>query len=612
MSGVHPLGTIQPAGARVQLGHAGATTVAQSPDGSHSDADATATAALQRLRARGQVLADLAAALSLDRSALAYGETPDRLEVIHRVGVERLASDLPAALAAAFLALGTDLTLDLMAVGGNPDGAAPLAVTLEASASGPRGPVDTLASFLARLARLAASSGEQIEVECRLRAEKALARADALGLVMSDAGDHGGVERLPVVFYTSGGWEALLSVEAVPLLARTIFALPEPIDAASPEVPGVPLAVLCDAAGYLAGPVLDVVGAASPEPPRWLPRSRASVRRFAERADEMRRLCAEEGGWGTRLPSLTPAHLRVEKRAPGMRSVAAQLDALAAVLATGYLASSVHGSFEEGLRASFGAVRPRLCWLSGDATSDARIDLDTPPETETASVVRLAAWAYAHASQDKLAIARECLDRALPPERTIPLASVERAAAQALDAAKANFALYLRGKTRDYFAVRQSAFDAIAAYGESVRSAARDLAAGAVDTTAKAAGVALGALIAVVVQPAASRGVLCLAALLYAAYLVVGIAFVLRSRYDQLRLERDDLLARLAALPELTATERATLQSPLARADAHAARYLCGAAMVYAGLLLAALALAALTIADPALFVAFGQTGHTH
>ena len=75
------------------------------------------------------------------------------------------------------------------------------------------------------------------------------------------------------------------------------------------------------------------------------------------------------------------------------------------------------------------------------------------------ALARLMTWAYQHASADKLAIARESLAHELPPGIEVSLASVEQAAIEALEAAKANFALYLHGNTAQYFQLRQQALD---------------------------------------------------------------------------------------------------------------------------------------------------------
>jgi hypothetical protein len=213
-------------------------------------------------------------------------------------------------------------------------------------------------------------------------------------------------------------------------------------------------------------------------------------------------------------------------------------------------------------------------------------------------MARLAHWAFAHGSPDKLAIARECLARELPPGGTLTLAALEEAAAPALEAAKANFALYLRGKTEQYFTLRQSAHDAVAAYAEGVRKTVAELTGDAVESAYRTAGLAVGLFIAWLIQPAISLWALRLGLLLFCLYLGCLVLLPLRARQERYQLERRALHERLAAMPELTTTERARLRATAEADDAYFARYSRWVGWLYLALLLVG-ALALLCLCPP-------------
>jgi hypothetical protein len=245
---------------------------------------------------------------------------------------------------------------------------------------------------------------------------------------------------------------------------------------------------LCDAGGYLAGPALEVIGARAETAPRWLLLSRAAWRQFEEQCRRVRHLRDEESLWvgGPRI--ITPAHLRLVARNPGLEPLATALAELHAGVAAAYLASSLHETANEVLL-RFSGARPATCRLyASDLTSRPGQNLtpqppslegkgepepswqpnaaDSPPQESDQNIgalARFATWAFEHGSADKLVIARECLARELPPGATVTLARVATAAGPAFEAARANLALYLRGRSRAYFQAREQAEDAVGA-----------------------------------------------------------------------------------------------------------------------------------------------------
>jgi hypothetical protein len=278
---------------------------------------------------------------------------------------------------------------------------------------------------------------------------------------------------------------------------------------------------------------------------------------------------------------LPPEHLRVAVRAPGLEEAAARLAGLRARLAAAYLAGTVAGSWQAGFTLRFAGPRPATCALTTD---------EAPGDDAGGSALaRLAAWAYRDASSEKLLIVRECLARELPAGGTITLTALGDAAGPALEAAKANLVLYVRRNIERYFTARQAAQDAVAAYAETVRKAVGDLTGDVVDNLYRTVGVLAGVLVAGLLQPALSLGVMRAAALLYALYVAFVLGIAVRARRDRYRLERRALAARLAALSELTEAERARLGVPASEADAYFHTYFRLAVGVYVVLGLLAL-----------------------
>ncbi len=549
-----------------------ATTIASA---AAAPSDATLLAGdLAALRQQGNALAAIGDALGLRPDALAAAESLDRLEIDLSRDLAWLTTLDERHVTAWFAALGGDLEIDLRLAGLDSQVPAPLAA-LRAG----RDPAGTLARFTADAAAAAAAQGNQLAVDVRLSIAKTSAVAIAAVLLNGHAEYFGTPEmraRTTVaVFYSAAACERLLSFAAVLDWERERLGLA--------RADGRAFVVVCDRSGYLAGLALEIVGAREPEPIRWLEVSRAAWRQFQERAARTRALHAEESQWAGAPSVVTSRHLRTESRAAGLEPLADALAATRAALAAAYLASSVHPAEHGDLSLRFAGARPATCRIPHRANEN---DDDSAAYTHHA-LARFAAWAYDNASADKLAIARECLARELPPGGSPTLAEVERAAAPAREAAKANFALYLRGKSDRYFTERDRAHDAVSTYAEGVRKAVSDLTGDVVGNVYRTVGLLVGVVVAALVQPSLALPVQRLATALYVVYVAFVALFLLREREQRFHLESAEVRARLGAMPELGATERAGLHAQAAGADTHFTRYLCRARLIYAALAIA-------------------------
>jgi hypothetical protein len=535
--------------------------------------DAQVAVAMAKLRCLAHAVAQLGDACGLSPEQLARAESRDALEFTARLPVEQLATPAFAPLEDWFALLADDLALDLALAGLDPNDA-PVAAEVRADPD-PRGSFER---FRARARRIAATQGDDVVVDLRVGVGKRRALAAAATIQAARADALGSTELAPltrvVVYYQASAWSASLSLRLLSDWEQHGILPAE----------GRAIVVLCDAAGYLAGLSLDVFGARSPDAPDWPTVSRAAWRQYVERARAVRRLRDVEGGWPGAPLTLASGQLRLAPVAAGLETVAARLAVVRAGLAAAELAGTVQGSLDSGLALRFAGPRPASCFLSTGAAG-------ASAERAGGGLARLATWAYRDASSEKLAIARECLARELPAGGDVSLGELERAALAALEAAKANFVLYLRRNVEHYFKARQAAQDAVAAYGETVRKAVGDLSADVVDNLYRTVAVLAGVLLAGLVQPAASLGVLRLATALYAVYLAFVLAVPSRARRDRFDLERAALAERLAAMSELTEAERARLRTPAADAEAHFGHYFAVAAAIYAALGLLALIL---------------------
>ena len=516
---------------------------------------------MTRLHQLNETVADVGSALNILPARLAEGEALERLEVVARLSVEQLARCDGARVEGWFAALGDDLTLDLRLDGQDPD-MPDLAASLRASAD----PVSTLLEFQTQAQSAAESQGDAVNVEARLSVGKARALVLARELVV----DRPGVvaPATVAVFYIAAAWNRLLSLADALYLEQSGLVRGD----------GRTVVVVCESAGYLAGAALECVGAASPAPPDWLPVTPAAWRRFVAREAAAQRLLAEERGWPDAPRILTSEWLRLVARAPGLASTADRLATLRTELAAASLASVVQGEVSAGLTLRFAGVRPATCKLPDEGATVA---------DGGEALARLADWATRHGAVDTLIIARECLARELPPGGAVTLAEVARAAVDALEAAKANFTLFVRGQTDRYFAARQSAQDAVADYAETVRKGVSDLTSDVVDNVYRTVGLLAAVVIAGLIQPATSPWLALAASILYSGYIAFVIFFLLRARGDHFSLEQAALSARLAGMTELTATERERIREPGASADAYYQRYVTRARRIYWALLAA-------------------------
>lgn len=511
-------------------------------------------ALLVTLSGYGVAVREIGAALGRSPAQMAATEALDRLEILATLPLEKLAAWDIAAVAAWFAAFGTDLRLDLSLSGLDLPADAPVAALRSVQA-----PQEALTHFIEEAQTLAENQGDEVMVEARLSLGKAQAAASAHALLAARQEYLGTPEMLAntkiAIVYHAPAFHRLLAPTALSDWERLGLA----------RTDGRAFVVLCDSAGYLAGIALEVLGAQTADEPHWLLLSRAAWRQFNERAHEIRQLRDDETLWASAPQALTPAHLRAVQRASGLEATAALLAETHAALAAAYLASSVQRAADGSLSLRFAGARPCACALPRTPSISTNISGQRDTAFTDAALARLAAWAYDHASPDKLVIAREALARELPAGGMMTLAQIEHAAAGALEVARANFAIYLRHNTEQYFQLRQQALDAVSAYAETVRKSVSDLTGDVVDNVYRTVGLLVGVIIAGLLQPSLSLTIERLAVLLYTAYIAFTLWFLLGARERRFTLESRDLDQRLAAMPELSETERARLrQQPTA------------------------------------------------
>lgn len=516
---------------------------------------------LLALRDYGETVAQIGAALALPPDRLARAEALDRLELDTDLPLSVVESWEAPAVRGWFSRLGADLRMDLTLSAGD------TTVSLRAG----RDPSQALADLLASARQAAQDTGEEVTISVRLAVAKSRAHEGLVALLALRPEYLGTPEMLArtkvAVFYSAAAFERLIGLHALGDWERLGLASEH----------GRAVVLLCDRAGYLAGVALEVLGVRDETEPRWLTISRAGFRQFRQRAEQMRALYDEEGSWVSAPRVLTPFHLRVESRASGLEDTAARLAELQAGLAAAYLADTVQTSTHNELILRFAGARPAICRIPAKTATGRG-------EQPYYELARLSAWAYDNATPDKLAIARECLAHELPHGGDLPLAGIERVAPAALEAAKANFTLYLRRNSEQYFAVRQKVLDAVSEYASAVRKAVSDLTGEVTDNVYRTVGLLVGVVIAGLIQPSLSLGVARLAAFLYVAYIAFLLAFFMRARWHRFELEKASLESRFAAMPELGASERDTLSRQPAEAEAYFTRYFRRAWWIYLGL----------------------------
>jgi hypothetical protein len=502
-------------------------------------------------------------------------ESADRLALGARPAVSAFVENVEreqTALLGWFRLFQDDLDLDLRLDGLDPD-AEPVNVSLRAD-----GQAETrLRKFLRRAKAVAATQGDDVVVDARLTARKTHAQAAARELLATRPEYAGTAEALAhtqvAVYYQAAAWNATIALRSIAAWEREGWF----------QSGGRVLVVVCDASGYLAGIALDVIGAQAEGEPDWLVFSRAAWREFQAREQRIRQLRAEESNWMDAPGAITFDTLRAQERRPGLDETAQRTTALREALAAAYLASAVAIEPDGGLNLRFAGARPATCALEMG-----------PVAGEIAhgeELARLAGWAFHSGASEALIIARECLARELKPGVAHSLADVAQAAGPALEAAKANLTLYVRRNIDQYFRLRETAQEAVAAYSDSVRKAVSDLTGTIVDDAYRIVGVLAAAVIAGIVQPDLTLFALRVATALFVLYIAFVLGVVLRARWERFTLEKQALRERLDGMPELTESERMQIQQPSVESDAYFARYYRWSFWIYLTLgVLAALA----------------------
>lgn len=528
-----------------------------------------------RLLARVAAFTALRSAFGLDASHLARREDLTHVEAEPRIALDHLDGVVPADVAEWFALLGTDLDVTLQVVELGLDGEEAPAVLRHDAAPG-----DTFASFVAQARTRVEASGATLDVKAHIKLAKAGIVALAREALADRPGFLGAAEALAVT-----GIAVFFSPEAC---ARTLLApgaLPLWDSAGLARTGGRAMLVLLDAAGYLAGPALEVIGARDLEALPWLDLDASAWQESVRRRTRARELRDAESIWTIPACGLTSGALAIEERAPGLERTARAVATLRERLAAMELAASVQagvGDAEDTLLLRFSGEPVRACELPAD---DA--DAGEPEAGEAPS--RLAAFAYGSETPDRLYIARECLAHGFPAVARVSFAELEEAAHRALPAAAATFNLYLKRQTNHYFTVRRQALDAVAAYAGDVRQAVSDLASDVVSDVYKTAGLLVAVIIAALIGPAHARLVWELGTIAYLAYLIFIVRFLLPARERRFALDGREVLDRLKSVSELTDDEKHEIWATAGRANDYFRHYLRLSRWIYYGLAAAGL-----------------------
>lgn len=522
---------------------------------------------LAQLRLLGETTTAIGAAFDLTSRDLALREGFDRIDADASVSVPQIVALAEGDVRRWFERLGDDLTLALSLEGLDPS-LDPISAELRAS----NDPLVALEAFQQATQSVFDTQGDSVTISVRMTVGKRRAQRLAEQVLADRRDRQAGSVSAPevvVVFYHVETVERLLTLRAAADWGKRGLGGEQRL-----------CVFLCEGAGYLAGPALEVIGAtrddARDDAREWLPISRAAWRRFAEQMDAERRLRDAESAWSGFSLTLLPEYLRLVQRDAGLERIAERINALRAQVAACALASHVERA-EGGdgaqpgqsgdLTLRFAGARPAIARLTLGA---APTDLEAQPRD---ALIELAAWAYRDASPDKLAIARQALADTLTAGATLTLGLLCVAASAALDTARANFAIYLRGATERYFQLRASAQQTVSGFAEATRKAVTDLTSDVTDNLFRTVGLIVGVLIAWLIQPGASYTLAHVAALLYTLYVVFIIIYLLRARRARYDLERKALDDTLAAMAELTHAERERLRQPARDAERHFERY---------------------------------------
>ena len=532
-----------------------------------SDTDAASPAGelLRQLRACGEAIAAIGAALHVPSTRLARAEAAERMELESIQQIESLAAIEPASVQSWFVTLGDDLAIDLYLRGQESDEPAPAAFLRHDDA-----PAATLAEFVTRASEELARSGTDLYIDVRVSAGKTRIAALARKLLAMRGDAAGGsdviAETYVLAFYCGTAWQRLLRIEALGEWERLGIVAPGHRT----------FVVLCDRTGYVAGRALEIAGARTPYDPRWQTVSAAAWQRHCERAADVRAIWASETSETAAMPALALDSLHLDEREPGLTDMMQTMAELRSAVAALYLASAVTPEEPGHYILRFAGTRPAACHLP---------DADHSERKAEGALTHLAAWALASESADRLLIARESLAHELPAGKDVTLRQVDQAAEAADEAARANFALFLRKNTDRYFATRQQALDAVASYAAEVRGAVSTLTDSVVTTAYQTVGLLVGVIIAGVIQPQLSLGVQRFAAILYTLYVLVFVlGFLMSARWRQYQLDAADVDTRLRAMEELSEGERKRLLAQPARENAYFETYFRWSCAIYVAL----------------------------
>lgn len=505
----------------------------------------------QELRACGDVLADIAAALEVGTSRLGQLESVEQVEILGALPVEAFLAWDPQRISSWFTVLDTDLKLTMELDGLDTASLAPEVVLVAGQQ-----PSELFERFLEHVQAVLGAQGNDLQISVRVSIRKVHARERAATLLSRRPDYLGAPEMVAqtkvLVFYSSSAWLRLLSLRAIwDWEAEGIVEDERRL-----------FVVLCDAAGYAGGIGLEVLGAAVPDDVRWVSLTRASWRQFLARARKIRLLHREESYWATAPKILTPEHFRVEERNPGLGQSQGLLTGACSALSAAFMANTVFGSLDQGLTLRFAGGRPCTCILTASTYSAAFLLAQQRQD----GISELARWAYAQPSAERLLIARESLACELPPGGIVALQELDTTAAGALDAARANLAMYLRRSTKQYFQVRQQAVDAVHTYAKSVRKSIADLTTDLVNNLFKTGSLLVGILIANLVNPAATVEVRRFAAAAYVVYLGFILCYVMPARWHRYQREAESVGKELDVISELGSSERKRIRQ-IATAD---------------------------------------------
>lgn len=491
---------------------------------------------------------------------MARAEDLSRVEMVARVALDRLDGVAPAEVVGWFAAFGPDLEVELRLIGLGLDGGGETSVVLRHDTA----PGDAFAVFATEAREREAAGGDALDVEARVALAKTGVAAAVREALSARSGALGTPEALAVTAVA-----VFFSPVACARTLLTPAALAQWKSAGLARPDGRAALVLLAAAGYLAGPALEVIGAHDLDTLPWLDLDAAAWEQSQRRRTRERELREAESIWTIPACGLTSVALAVEQRAPGLEPTARAVAALRERLAAMELAASVQAGTGDTLLLRFAGEPVRACML---AAEDSDANTIAAPEGEALS--RLAAFAYDSETPDRLYIARDCLAHGFPAVPRVTFAELEDAARGALPAAAATFNLYLKRQTEHYFTVRQQALDAVVTYAEGVRKSVADLTSDVVSDVYKTAGLLLAVVIAALIGPAHARLVWELGTVAYLAYLIFIVRFLLPARERRFVLDGREVLDRLKAISELTRDEKHEIWETAARANDYFRHYL--------------------------------------